>query len=234
MTSAITINDEMIRRQYDDQNKKWYFSVVDVVAIVTDSSDPRNYWKVLKSRLNKANPELVTKCNQLKMPSSDGKSYLTDTADSEVMLQIISAISKDFVHPFRLFFEKTELIYPHVSGDFLKELENSEELELPVDMYQTPTEIIIESLIAGSQLEDIFISIGYKNILIKGRRTIPQNKENYLYQEIYWGTFSRSISLPSEIQIDLVEASSSHGFLKIRLPKIDTLRTRIVKVKPLQ
>ncbi len=80
----IIIKDDTIRRQWDQKSKTWFFSVVDIIAIVTKSSDPRNYWKVLKSRLNKANPQLVTKCNQLKMPSIDGKSYLTDTADSEV------------------------------------------------------------------------------------------------------------------------------------------------------
>lgn len=231
MTSDITISDENIRRQYDEKTKKWSFSVVDVIAVVSESSDPRNYWKVLKSRLNKANPELVTKCNQLKMKASDGKSYLTDTADSETMLEIIEAISPTFIHSFRLYFEKIEVTYPHVSGDFLKELDDSEEVELPVDMYQSATEIIIESLVAGSQTEDIFISVNYKSITIKGKRVLPQNKENYLLQEIYWGTFSRTISLPAEIQIDMVEASALHGFLKIRLPKIDTMRTRIVKVR---
>ena len=233
MKSAITINDEMIRRQYDGQSKKWYFSVIDIIAIVTESSDPRNYWKVLKSRLNKANPQLVTACNQLKMPSSDGKSYLTDTADSETMLEVIATISNDFVSPFRLYFEKIEMTYPHVSGNFLNELDNTDNAELPVDVYQNATDIIIESLVAGSQTEDIFISVTYKSITIRGKRILPQNKENYLLQEIYWGAFSRTIELPAEIQVDQVQATSSHGFLKIVLPKIDTLRTRIIKVKPI-
>jgi HSP20 family protein len=165
------------------------------------------------------------------MKASDGKSYLTDTADSEIMLDIISSISNEFVHPFRLFFEKIEMTYPQNKIDFLNELDESEEIELPVDMYLTPTDIIIESLVAGAQVEDIFISVTYKTITIKGKRVISQEKEKYLTQEIYWGAFSRTINLPTEIQVDRVEALVSHGSLTVRLPKIDTLKNRIVKVK---
>ena len=60
-----------IRRHWDDQSEKWYFSVVDVVGVLSGSVDPRNYWKVLKNRLNAEGSEVVTKCNQLKMLSSD-------------------------------------------------------------------------------------------------------------------------------------------------------------------
>ena len=71
-------NDRSIRTIWDDKEEKWYFSVVDVVGALTDSADPRNYWKVLKNRLLKEGNETVTKCNQLKLLAADGKMRLTD------------------------------------------------------------------------------------------------------------------------------------------------------------
>lgn len=71
-------NDRQIRTAWDENEEKWFFSIVDVVAVLTDSSDARNYWKVLKNRLKKEGNESVTKCNQLKLLSPDGKRYLTD------------------------------------------------------------------------------------------------------------------------------------------------------------
>ncbi len=70
-----------VRTVWDDEAEKWYFSIVDVVEVLTDSPNPRNYWKVLKHRLIKEGNESVTNCNQLKMLSSDGKKYKTDAAD---------------------------------------------------------------------------------------------------------------------------------------------------------
>ena len=74
---------KQVRSVWDDTTEEWYFSVVDVVAILTDSQDPRNYWKVLKNRLKKEGNQSVTNCNQLKLPSSDGKFYKTDVATAE-------------------------------------------------------------------------------------------------------------------------------------------------------
>ncbi len=72
-----------IRTHWDESQEKWLFSVVDVVAVLSESTNPNNYWKVLKSRLKKEGAQLVTDCNQLKMLSSDGKYYKTDVADTE-------------------------------------------------------------------------------------------------------------------------------------------------------
>jgi len=93
---------KQIRRHWDTEKEKWYFSVVDVVRALTQSSNPRNYWKVLKNRLGKEGSELVTKCNQLKMQSVDGKFYLTDTADTEVILRLIQSIPSPNAEPFKL------------------------------------------------------------------------------------------------------------------------------------
>jgi hypothetical protein len=91
-----------IRRHWDEKQEKWYFSVVDVVAALTQSANPRNYWKVLKNRLKTEGSEMVTKCNQLKMRAADGKFYLTDAADTEVMLRLIQSIPSPNAEPFKL------------------------------------------------------------------------------------------------------------------------------------
>ena len=90
-----------VRTIWDTDKEKWYFSVVDVVAVLTDSSNPRNYWKVLKHRLIKEGNESVTNCNQLKMQSSDGKRYLTDVADTEQLFRLIQSIPSPKAEPFK-------------------------------------------------------------------------------------------------------------------------------------
>lgn len=80
--------EKKVRTVWDDKEEKWYFSVVDVVAVLTDSVNPNNYWKVLKNRLKKEGNESVTNCNQLKLLSSDGKRYKTDVADTEEIFRI--------------------------------------------------------------------------------------------------------------------------------------------------
>lgn len=95
-----------IRRHWDKKKERWYFSVVDVIGVLTRSNDPRNYWKVLKNRLNKEKSEVVTKCNRLKMIASDGKFYLTDTADTETLLRLIQSIPSPNAEPFKLWLAK--------------------------------------------------------------------------------------------------------------------------------
>ncbi|MCD6149680.1 hypothetical protein J7J13_02750 [bacterium] len=93
---------KQIRRHWDEEKELWYFSVVDVVGALGVSTDPRNYWKVLKNRLKKEGSEVVTKCNQLKMQASDRKFYLTDSADTETMLRIIQSVPSPNAEPFKL------------------------------------------------------------------------------------------------------------------------------------
>ncbi len=93
---------QKIRRVWDDEKELWYFSVVDVVGALGASSEPRNYWKVLKNRLKQEGSEVVTKCNQLKMQAADGKFYLTDAADTETMFRIIQSIPSPKAEPFKL------------------------------------------------------------------------------------------------------------------------------------
>ena len=91
-----------VRSLWDDEEEKWYISIVDVVRILTDSPNPNNYWKVLKNRLNKEGSQLVTNCNQLKMQSADGKFYLTDVADTEQLFRLVQSIPSPKAEPFKL------------------------------------------------------------------------------------------------------------------------------------
>ena len=100
-------------------NEKWYFSIIDIVRILSNSTDARNYWKVLKSRLNEEGSQLVTNCNQLKMESSDGKYYLTDVGDKEVILRLIQSIPSPNAEPFKLWLAK-------VGNERLEEIQNPE------------------------------------------------------------------------------------------------------------
>jgi len=101
--NAIKIFEEKkVRTVWDSDKEKWYFSIVDVIAVLTDSLNPRNYWKVLKHRLIKEGNESVTNCNQLKMPSSDGKYYKTDVADTEQLFRLIQSIPSPKAEPFKL------------------------------------------------------------------------------------------------------------------------------------
>ena len=95
-----------VRTHWDEENEQWLFSIVDVVAILTDQPDydgARNYWKVLKIRLKKEGSQLVTNCNQLKMPSpKDGKKYSTDVANTEQLLRLIQSIPSPKAEPFKM------------------------------------------------------------------------------------------------------------------------------------
>ena len=90
-----------MRTIWDDKEEKWYFSIVDVVAVLTDSPNPRKYWSVLKTRLKKEGSELTTNCSQLKMKSADGKMYLTDVADTQQLLRLIQSIPSPKAEPFK-------------------------------------------------------------------------------------------------------------------------------------
>ena len=108
-----------------------------------------------------------------------------------------------------------------------------EEGELSVDVYQTANEIIIEAMVAGVKPEDLHLSITRDMVTIKGRRdgNTQVNHDDYFYKELYWGTFTRTILLPHEVEIEEAEAVEKHGLLIIRLPKVDKARQTKLKVK---
>lgn len=94
--------DKRIRTAWDEEKEEWYFSIVDVVAVLTDSVDPNAYWRKLKQRLKGEGNETVTKCHGLKMTAADGKKRLTDVADTQQLLRIIQSIPSPKAEPFKL------------------------------------------------------------------------------------------------------------------------------------
>ncbi|MDD5032926.1 MAG: Hsp20/alpha crystallin family protein [Candidatus Pacebacteria bacterium] len=110
---------------------------------------------------------------------------------------------------------------------------DSEEGQLTVDMYQKPNEIVIEAMIAGVKPEDLDISVTKDMITVRGKRQQAREvtEENYYYKELYWGSFSRSILLPQEVDADAAEASTKDGVLIVRLPKIDRDKVQKLKIK---
>ena len=101
-TQIKLFEDKKVRTIWDKNAEEWYFSVVDVVAVLTESANPNNYLKVLKNRLKKEGSQLVTDCNQLKMPSSDGKMYKTDCLNTEQLFRLIQSIPSPKAEPFKL------------------------------------------------------------------------------------------------------------------------------------
>ena len=105
--------------------------------------------------------------------------------------------------------------------------------ELAVDVYQTPDHIVIKALVAGVQPQTIDISLTREMLTISGSREDEREVEedNYFQRELYWGSFSRTILLPEEVDVDMAEASEKHGILMIRLPKINKKRQTKLKVR---
>ena len=134
-------DDQTIRTAWDEENEEWYFSIVDVVGVLTEQPDidgARNYWKVLKNRLTKEGSQLVTNCNQLKMKSpKDGKAYLTDVANTEQLLRLIQSIPSKKAEPFKLWLAQVgrerieETIDPELSIE--RALETYARLGYPAD-----------------------------------------------------------------------------------------------------
>lgn len=94
--------DKKVRTIWDEEAEEWYFSVVDVVAVLTESPNPRKYWSVLKTRLKTEGSQLATNCSQLKMPATDGKMYKTDCMTTEQLFRLIQSIPSPKAEPFKL------------------------------------------------------------------------------------------------------------------------------------
>lgn len=101
--NAIKLFEEKkVRTIWDDETEMWYFSIIDVIAVLTDSENPRKYWSVLKTRLKKEGSETATNCSQLKMRSTDGKMRSTDVASTEQLFRLIQSIPSPKAEPFKL------------------------------------------------------------------------------------------------------------------------------------
>ena len=115
--------ERQVRAVWDEEAEKWWFSIVDVIAVLTDSENPQVYWRVLKKRLLDEGNQTVTNCNGLKMLAPDGKMRLTDVADTEQVLRLIQSIPSKKAEPFKLWLAKTgneridETVDPELSID---------------------------------------------------------------------------------------------------------------------
>lgn len=111
--------------------------------------------------------------------------------------------------------------------------EENEEAELSVDVFQTPTDIVVQTMVAGVKPEDLELSIARDIITIRGKREENRNidEENYFTKELYWGKFSRTISLPVEVEPEEVEATEKHGLITIKIKKVDKEKKNTVKVR---
>ncbi len=128
MTNQVKLFEQQkVRTHWDEKEEKWYFSVVDVVAILSDSTNPQVYWRVLKKRLTDEGNETVTNCNGLKMQAADGKMRMTDMADTEQLLRLIQSIPSPKAEPFKLWLARVgyermqEIANPEQSLDRARE-----------------------------------------------------------------------------------------------------------------
>lgn len=122
MTKKQTIQlfeEKKVRTVWDDEQEKWYFSIVDAVAVLTDSENPQTYWRVLKKRLRDEGNETVTNCNSLKMLASDGKMRMTDVADTEQLFRLIQSIPSPKAESFKRWMAQ-------VAAERLDQLQDSE------------------------------------------------------------------------------------------------------------
>jgi len=112
--------DKKVRTIWDEEAEEWYFSVVDAVAVLTESPNPRKYWSVLKTRLKTEGSQLATNCSQLKMPAADGKMYKTDCMTTEQLFRLIQSIPSPKAEPFKLWMAQ-------VAKERLDEMQNPEQ-----------------------------------------------------------------------------------------------------------
>jgi len=101
MNELVLFEKKQVRRAWDEHEQKWFFAIVDVISVLTESIDPGAYWRKLKERLKKEGNETVTNCHGLKMTAVDGKMRLTDVADTEQLLRLIQSIPSPKAEPFK-------------------------------------------------------------------------------------------------------------------------------------
>ena len=108
-----------------------------------------------------------------------------------------------------------------------------EEAQLTVDVYQTPTEIVVKTIVAGVRPEDVDISITRETVTVRGSRPhdMTIQEHDYFHQELFWGPFSRTVMLPQEVEPDKATATEKNGLLTIKIPKIDKFKEKILRVK---
>lgn len=247
--SITEVEDSKIRREWVPSRQCWDYSITDIIAVLTDSVDSRNYWKALKNRLKTNHNQLVTDCNQLKMRANDGKLYMVDTADADTILKIIQIIAPYNIPPFKSWFEHIEVknsfkkdSINNNAVDFTKtnfeDLKLSPTLEPAIDIYEDSNNIIVQIMLAGVSPDKIIITVNMHTLIIKGQRLQQKNNssdfkefDNYLLEELQWGDFYREINFDTLIDTDKTEATEFKGLINIKLYKIDQDKNRFIKIK---
>jgi hypothetical protein len=150
MSNIKLFESKQIRSIWNEEDLKWYFSIVDVVGVLTDSPNPRKYWSVLKTRLKKEGSQLTTNCSQLKLEAADGKYYLSDVANTEQLLRLIQSIPSPKAEPFKLWLAQ-------VGYERLEDIENPELAAKRMrDLYKTKgySDEWIEKRVRGIAIRD--------------------------------------------------------------------------------
>ena len=119
MNKIKVFENKKVRTAWNEETEDWFFSVIDVIEILTESENPRDYWKVLKHRLAKEGSDVVTNCNQLKLPAADGKMRLTDVLDTKGILRLVQSVPSPKAEPFKMWLAK-------VGSDRLDEIADPE------------------------------------------------------------------------------------------------------------
>ena len=165
MANIKLFESRTIRSQWNEKEQKWYFSIVDVIAILTESPNPQVYWRVLKKRMIGEGNETVTNCNALKMTAVDGKMRTTDVANAEQLLRLIQSIPSPKAEPFKLWLAK-------VGQDRLEEIENPELAQARMrELYKAKgySEVWIEKRVRGIAIRDELTSEWKKRDVKEGK-----------------------------------------------------------------
>lgn len=224
------IRKSNIRHKYSPEDDIWYYSVVDTIGITTKTKDPRNYWKVLKNRLKKqANNELVTKCNQLKLASKDGKSYKSDTLSAEYLLELVSIIAPEYKEKFLYFLESIEgkkhiLPFREISqSSAISGIETS----VSIDSWQSKKLYFVRFMAPGIPFQNLEFCFENDHIIITGKRPkedspniFLHSDRDYFKQELFWDDFSRKIKLELSIKKDSFIVSEYKGSYILKFSKI--------------
>ena len=162
--------NKAIRTAWNEEKEEWYFSIVDVVAVLIDSPNPNNYWKVLKKRLKDEGNQLVTSCNQLKLKShKDGKRYLTDVATTEQLLRIIQSIPSPKAEPFKLWLAE-------VGGERIEETIDPEQaIDRAFETY------LKRDIPANGFIKGFYLSASEMNLQTNGAHTAYKRALNMRY-----------------------------------------------------
>jgi BRO family, N-terminal domain len=154
--------DKKVRTLWDEDQEKWFMSIVDVISVLTDSTNPRKYWSVLKTRLKSEGSQLATNCSQLKMKSSDGKNYLTDVAEPEQLFRLIQTIPSPKAEPFKLWIAKIASERLDEMQDPELSIERSLEQYLQLGYSENWINQRLKSIEIRKELTDEWKKIGFK------------------------------------------------------------------------